>query len=173
MPTSKPKVIESLGPDGMWLTVRAETLDEALRLAQEEAEDGDRVILTPPEEVRIVSIRAMPCARGECEITYRHVHYDTTKPGSRGSFRGAFIEVRPMDEDEIEARERGWLWGVGSDDDPDRHVWAYRSEEVARRIIEHYRQTEPGGGPRRLFHRADGNAPWREVEMITPPKEML
>lgn len=141
-----------------------------LTLAQKYADDEDMVITTELDKVKIVWLRTVPCIEHNCWDGGGHKsHYLNAWPGSRGAFRAAFFQARMMDDTEMEARAKTYLWGVGSDGFPRQGISMYASEETAQQVLAYRVEHEPQGAPHRMYHRDHGDAPWREIEIVRSP----
>lgn len=159
-----PQLQELLTDDGETLyMVRGTDPAEILTVAVAEADSDDMVVTTELGDVAIVSIRAMPCRPERCEEKHS-VHYVPTREGSRGSFRGAFLEARPADDEEIAEREARCQWGVG--ESPSRVV-PYACEETALWMAAHRDGSPFYSGRSHVYYRADGGTPWRRVETVS------
>jgi hypothetical protein len=93
------RLLEIEGENGCAYLVRGDDPEEIFRLAADEAYSDERIVLTEPDEVRIVWLRAIPCTRHNCDFGNHAAHYVEATPRSRGAFQGAFIEV--IDEWEL------------------------------------------------------------------------
>jgi hypothetical protein len=101
MPRAKPAATEILTSDeGPCILVRAADLDQAIRIAHEEAA-GEDLVVAYPEDARLGWFRAIPCVPRN---TGGHVVDDADCPGGcgchyisseagRGAFRGALIDL--------------------------------------------------------------------------------
>jgi hypothetical protein len=98
---AKPSAAEVLdSDDGPCILVRATDLEEAIRIAHEEAA-ADDLVVAYPEDARLGWFRTIPCVP---RATGGHVvqdadcpgglrcHYISSAPG-RGAFRGALIDL--------------------------------------------------------------------------------
>lgn len=157
-------VLES--DDALFYLVRGETSAEVFLRALTEAEQSDMQVLTAREDVEVMSHRAVPCPRFACGGDHP-AHYIPATPGTQGSFRAALVEVAYL-PDELDDRDDVCLWGVGSDGAASWGIQAQRDEESARRIaVARVRLHGVNLGPHRVYYRAAGNLPWREVVTVT------
>lgn len=97
------------GEEGAMLLIRGEDPHEIHRLALDwvrDEEDPEWVrVCEGADEVTVQSIRAVGwCPQGVCECGGRGTHYMDAQPGSRGSFRGAFVALHYLTTDEKQSQ---------------------------------------------------------------------
>ncbi|MBO4273108.1 hypothetical protein [Microbispora triticiradicis] len=100
------KITHLFGSDGPMLMVRGEDPAEIHRLATEwvaEEDPGWMEVTDSPEDISVVSIRAVPGCGWPCDCGNRTTHYLRGR-GGRGSFRGAFVNIHTITTDEMEQR---------------------------------------------------------------------
>ncbi|HEY9372560.1 hypothetical protein [Streptomyces sp.] len=88
------RVTQLNGDNGPLLLIRGEDPAEIHRLATEWAAEDCSGVSTAPQDVQVISIRAIAwCDHWTCGCGEPGRHYIQAAPWSRGSFRGAFVEL--------------------------------------------------------------------------------
>lgn len=88
------QIRELRGDNGPMLVIRGEDPAEIHRLAMEWATEDGSEVSEDLEDVQVISIRAINwCWSWICDCGQPGRHYIQARPGSRGSFRGAFVEL--------------------------------------------------------------------------------
>lgn len=101
------QIISLDGGDEPCLLVRGDNASEIHRLAVEWVageEDPEWVrVADAVDDIRVQSIRAVGwCPYWACGCGTTQVHYINARPGSIGSFRGAFVALHHITTDEAE-----------------------------------------------------------------------